>query len=217
MAFIETTPPQSASGALAAMYLRQQAAWGYIPNYAKVFSHRTEVLARWGQLLAEIRRPMDKRRFELITFATAYDLDNTACALAHGRALREFFSDEQIIAIAEGRCDGVLTEPEQAMVAFARQTVNDATRTTAEQVAALRQHGYTDAEIFDIAATAAGRAFFTKLLDAAVPDSAFLLMNVSPRADGRLRPTTNDGVRCPSRSCRLLRDDSEGLAALAGR
>jgi len=183
MAFIETTPPQRAGGALAAMYQRQQASWGYIPNYAKVFSHRTEVLARWGQLLAEIRRPMDKRRFELITFATAYDLDNTACALAHGRALREFFSDEQIIAIAEGRCDGVLSEAEQAMLAFARQTVNDATRTTAAQVAALRQHGYTDAEIFDIAATAAGRAFFTKLLDAlgVLPDSAFLELDESFR------------------------------------
>jgi uncharacterized peroxidase-related enzyme len=183
MAFIETTLPQAASGALAAMYQRQQAAWGYVPNYAKVFSQRTEVLARWGQLLAEIRRPMDKRRFELITFATAYDLDNTACALAHGRALREFFTDEQIIAIAEGRCTGVLSEAEQAMVAFARQTVNDAPRTTAAQVAALRQHGYTDAEIFDIAATAAGRAFFTKLLDAlgVLPDSAFLALDDSFR------------------------------------
>ena len=69
------------------------------------------------------------------------------------------------------------------MVAFARQTVNDATRTTAGQVAALRQHGYTDAEIFDIAATAAGRAFFAKLLDAlgVLPDSPFLALDESFR------------------------------------
>ena len=62
--------------------------WGFVPNYAKVFCHRPEVLARWGQLLAGIRRPMDKRRFELVTFAAAHELRNTACALAHGKALR---------------------------------------------------------------------------------------------------------------------------------
>ena len=53
---------------------RQQSAWGYIPNYAKAFSLRPEVLARWGQLQAEIRRPMDNRRFELVTYAAALEL-----------------------------------------------------------------------------------------------------------------------------------------------
>jgi len=179
MSFIETTPPEAADGAVAAMYLRQQSSWGYIPNYAKVFSLRPEVLARWGQLLAEIRRPMDKRRFELITFVAALELRNSACALVHGKALREFFSDAQIVAIAGDRCDGILSEAEQAVVAFARQTAVDATRTTAGQVSALRQHGYSDAEIFDIAATAAGRAFFAKLLDAlgVLPDPPLLALD----------------------------------------
>ena len=183
MAFIETIPPEAAEGAVAAMYLRQQTAWGYIPNYAKACSLRPEVLARWGQLLAEIRRPMDKRRFELITFVAALELDNSACALVHGKALREFFTDAQILAIAAGRSDTILNKAEQAMVTFARQTAIDATRTTAGQVAALRQHGYTDAEIFDIAATAAGRAFFAKLLDAlgVLPDSPLLALDESWR------------------------------------
>ena len=70
------------------------------------------------------------------------------------------------------------------MVAFARQTANDAHAAPRRaQVAALRAHGYTDAEIFDIAATAAGRAFFAKLLDAlgVLPDSAFLALDESFR------------------------------------
>lgn len=183
MSFIETTPPEAAEGAVAAMYQRQQAAWGYIPNYAKVFSVRPEVLARWGQLLAEIRRPMDKRRFELVTFAASIELDNSACALVHGKALKEYFTDAQIFDVAAGRCDTVLSAAEQAMVAFARQTASDAFCTTAEQVTALKQHGYTDAEIFDIAAVAAGRAFFAKLLDAlgTLPDSALLGLDESFR------------------------------------
>ena len=179
MAFIDTIPAAEASDALRAMYLRQQAAWGFVPNYAKVFCYRPQVMARWGQLLAEIKRPMAKRRFELVTFAAAHELRNSACALAHGRALREFFSDEQILAIAAGRLDGVLGQAEQALVQFARQIARDASSVSAPQVAALAAHGYGPAEIFDIAATAAGRAFFTKLLDAlgVLADSPFLALD----------------------------------------
>ena len=175
MAFIETIRPEHADGELAAMYRRQQAAWGFVPNYAKVFCHRPEVMARWGMLLAEIRRPMDKRRFELVTFVAAHELCNTACTLAHGKALRPYFSDAQIVAIAAGQFDDILDEAEQAMLHFARQVARDASQVTAAQVAALRSQGFTEAEIFDVAATAAGRAFFTKVLDAlgVEPDAPF--------------------------------------------
>lgn len=183
MSFIRTTPPHAARDALADMYRRQQAAWGYVPNYAKVFCHRPEVMARWGQLLAEIKRPMDRRRFELVTFAAAHELRHSACAIAHGQALRPFFDDAQIIAIAEGRLAGLLGEGEQAMLRYARQVARDAAQVTAGDVAALQAHGFSDAEIFDIAAVAAGRAFFTKLLDAlgVLADSPALALDDSLR------------------------------------
>ena len=175
MEFIDTIRPEDAQGAVAEMYRRQESSWGYVPNYALVFCHRPEVMARWGQLLAEIKRPMSKRRFELATFAAAHELANTACSLAHGRALREFFSDAEIVAIAAGRVDGVLDAAEQALVRFARQVARDASKVNAEQVAELTELGFDSGEIFDIAAAAAGRAFFTKMLDAlgVHPDSPF--------------------------------------------
>ena len=177
MSFIETIGPDAADGETAAMYRRQQAAWGYVPNYAKVFGRRPEVMARWGALLAEIKRPMDERRFELATFAAAHELGNSACALAHGRALREFFAEAEVVAIADGRCAGVLDDTEQAVVRFARQVARDASRITADDVAALAAQGLDAGEIFDVAAAAAGRAFFTKLLDAlgVQMDSPFLV------------------------------------------
>lgn len=166
MSFIETIDPRDADETLAAMYLRQQDSWGYVPNYAKVFSHRPEVMARWAQLLSGIKRSLDKRRFELATFAAAHALRNTACSLAHAAALKPFFTDEEILAIAEGRWDGVLPEADQAMLRYAQQVAVDASAVTAGQVADLKRLGFSDAEVFDIAATAAGRAFFTKVLDA---------------------------------------------------
>jgi len=183
MAFIDTAAPDEADAIVTAMYLRQQAAWGFVPNYAKVFSRRPEVLARWGQLLAEIKRPMDVRRFELVTFAAAHELGNSACALAHGKKLREFFGDDDIVAIAAGRFPGSLSDAEQAMLRFARQVARDASAVTAAQVDELKANGFSDADVFDIAAAAAGRAFFAKLLDAlgVEPDSPFLALESALR------------------------------------
>lgn len=176
MSFIETIPVDEAEGDVREMYERQQGAWGYVPNYAKSFCHRPEVMARWGKLLAEIRRPLDDRTFELATFAAAVELRHTSCSLAHGNKLREFFSDEEIQSIARQQPVASVTEAEEEMMRFARLVARDAAAITADDVARLKAHGYTDADVFDIAATAAGRAFFTKLLDAtgSLPDSRFL-------------------------------------------
>jgi uncharacterized peroxidase-related enzyme len=165
MAFIDTIPAAAAQGAVREMYERQQAHWGYVPNYAKVFSRRPEVLARWGRLLAEIRRPMDDRRFELATFAAAIELRNTACALAHGKALARFTGTRAVLDLAAGKGTEALTEAEVAVAAFARKVARDAAAITEDDVAELRSHGLDDTEIFDVVAAAAGRAFFTKMLD----------------------------------------------------
>jgi uncharacterized peroxidase-related enzyme len=179
MTFIATTHPEAARDTVAAMYRRQQDSWGYVPTYALVFSHRPEVLARWGALLAEIKRPMDKRRFELATFAAAHEVRNSACTLAHGRVLREFLDDATLIAIAEHREEEVLSPPERELVRFARQVARDPSQVTEAGVASLKAHGYDDAEIFDIVATVAGRCFFTRLLDGlgVQVDSAFLALD----------------------------------------
>jgi hypothetical protein len=42
---------------------------------------------------------------------------------------------------------------------------HDASAITADDVAELKRRGFTDAEVFDIAAVAAGRAFFTKVIE----------------------------------------------------
>jgi uncharacterized peroxidase-related enzyme len=174
MSYIETVSPQDADSDVLAMYERQQRHWGYVPNYARSFSHRPEVMARWGRLLAEIRRPLDDRTFELVTFAAAVELRHTSCSLAHGTALRPFFSDDQIRAIAANDDLAFLSDAEREMVRFSRLVARDAAAVTAADVRRLRDCGLDDAAIFDVAATAAGRAFFTKVLDAvgSMPDAS---------------------------------------------
>jgi uncharacterized peroxidase-related enzyme len=179
MAFIKTIAPADAEGDVRAMYERQQAAWGFVPNYAKAFCHRPEVMARWGKLLAELKRPMDPRRYELITFAAAHELRHTACSLAHGKALTAFFDEDEVQRLALGEEGEALTDAEKAMMEFARQVATDASTISSGDVDVLRSRGFTDAEVFDIAAIAAGRAFFTKILDSlgVEADASFLAIS----------------------------------------
>jgi uncharacterized peroxidase-related enzyme len=148
------------------MYDRQQAHYGYVPNYARAFCHRPHVMALWAQLQNGIRRDMDKRRFELATFAAAHALKSTACSIAHGKMLSQFIPAEDVLAIGRGETPPSLTPAEAALIAFARKVAADATTVTADDVRVLKRHGLSDAEIFDIAATSAARAFWTKVLDA---------------------------------------------------
>ncbi len=199
MSFIETVAPRDATGEVYAMYQRQQAHWGYVPNYAKVFSVRPEVLARWGRLLAEIRRPVDARRFELVTFVAAHALRNSACALAHGKALAEFVGADAVRDLAERGDSERLTAAERAMAAFARKVACDAAGVEREDVDGLRRHGLDEAEIFDIVATAAGRAFFTKILDGlgVQADAAMLTMEEGLRRALTVgRPIDRSATEC---------------------
>jgi len=179
MAYIETIESADADGELGAMYERQLAHWGYLPNYAKVFCHRPEVMALWARLQSGIKRHMDKRRFELVTFAAANALRSTLCSLAHGKVLTEFFSMEDIQAMAMEEAPKSLSAAEVGMMAFGRKVARDATTVRADDVKQLKQHGFTDAEIFDITATAAARAFWTKVLDSlgVEVDAPFRRMN----------------------------------------
>jgi uncharacterized peroxidase-related enzyme len=168
MAFIETTPPKDAAGEVHAMYQRQQQSWGFVPNYAKVFCHRPELMTLWANMLRGIRAHVDPRRFELVTLAAAHALRSSYCSLAHASALTEYFSAAEIQAMVDGSELPVesLSEAEVAMMAYARKVATSASKVTAGEVESLKDHGFSDAEIFDIAAVATARAFFAQLIEA---------------------------------------------------
>ena len=173
MSFLVTVPVSEATGEVRAMYERSQAQPGYVPNYAKAFSHRPEVWAAWTALLAAIRGHLDPRRYELVTVAAARALGCSYCALAHARILREkFYAAPELTAIVDGRA-GTLSPADAALVAFAERVARDASGITAADVQTLRDHGLSDAEIFDVVAAVAARCFFSTVLDAvgAEPDA----------------------------------------------
>jgi uncharacterized peroxidase-related enzyme len=167
VAFVSTVPVDRADGDVRAMYERIEAAVGYVPNYAKLFSHRPQVMATWSAFLGSIRGNLDPRRYELVTLAAARALQCSYCMLAHGAVLRrDFYSAEQLTEITRDPAASDLTPAEVAMMAFVDKLTRDATAITRADVQGLLDRGFTDAEIFDITAAASARCFFSKLLDA---------------------------------------------------
>jgi len=176
MPFIDTIPDTEINDEVRAMYARQESFWGFVPNYARVFCWRPEIMGLWAQLQAGIKRNMDKRRFELLTFAAAHTLRSTLCSLAHGRALTAFFSPEDVQLMARGASPASLTAAEAAMMSFARKVARGSFAVSANDVAELKKHGFTDAEVFDIAATVSARAFWTGIVESlgVEPEPPFL-------------------------------------------
>lgn len=176
MSFIQTIPLAEATGEVRRLYEQNQARYGYVPNYAKTFSLRPHVMDAWAQLQKSIRSTMSARRYELVTLSAARALRCSYCALAHGQVLeRQFFSTEELTRIALEAESPTLEPAEAAIMAFAEKVVRQADAVTSEDVEALRKHGLEDGEIFDVAAAAAARCFFSKVIDAlgAEPDRGY--------------------------------------------
>lgn len=176
MSFLSTIPEADAVDELADIYSSAGSAMGYVPNYTRTFSHRPGLYRAWAGLIKEVALAMDPRRYELATMGAAITLRSSYCSLAHGEKLLGLGSSEDEVVSLTSPAFGDSLEPvEAAIVRFAVKVARDATSVDESDIDELRGHGLSDVEIFDVAAAAAARCFFSKLLDATgtTPDPIF--------------------------------------------
>lgn len=167
MTFIETTAITDARGEVEALYQRQQGRLAYLPNYAQVFCHRPRLMQAWAELQAVLKEPMDEKIYWLVSLAAAMAGGSSYCSLAFGSKLvNKYYTVEELSAIIRDGPQNPLTEAERLIVGLARKVSTDATAVTVEDIAALREAGISDAQVFDIVAAAAARGFFSKVPDA---------------------------------------------------
>ena len=164
--FIGAPDESTVEGDVAEWYRRQRDAWGYLPNYAAAFATRPDVAEAWNTLNNAIRRPMERRRYELATIAAARAYRSTYCMAAHSKFLRDDCGDESTMRAVADPSGANLDAIDRAVVDFATQVAQDASAITADDVQRLRDHGLDEPEIVDVVLAAAARAFFTKVLDA---------------------------------------------------
>jgi uncharacterized peroxidase-related enzyme len=174
--FIHTISEAEADGTLREIYEGDQESLGYVPNHAKVFSLRPEVLTAWRGFQGSIRKNLRLRTYELVTLAAAEALGCRYCQLAHGAILsKNGVSVDQLRRMLTDFHEAGLEPVEVAMMDFAQKIARNANEMTQADVDALRALGLEDVEILDVTLTATMRCFASKTFDAlgAAPDAAY--------------------------------------------
>ena len=170
MSIIRTQPESEATGLVAELYDDDIRDLGYVPSHTKVMATNPEAVRAFEQLIRAVAGPMDKRRYELITLAAAGAIGSQACRAAHSRKSLKYMDEAEIAAVLRDFHDAGLTEAEVAMMEFAQKLSRDSASMTDADSERLRELGFDDREIVDIALAAAARNYYSRALHALAVD-----------------------------------------------
>ena len=156
---LDLAPPDPLPEEVAALFAKCEAKLGLVPNVLVAYAHDPEKLAAFGQMYNGLMLgPSGLSKLEREMIAVAVSAENRCwyCLVAHGAAVRVLSGDPALgEALAFNWRVAPLEPRQRAMLAFAVK----ATRASAEigeaDREALRAEGFTDADIWDIAAVAA--------------------------------------------------------------
>ena len=163
---------------------------GFIPNVFLALAHRPEefrAFFAYHDALMEKEGGLTKAEREMIVVATSGANECQYCVVAHGAILRIRAKDPRVadqVAINYRKAD--LTPRQKAMLDFAMQVALDAATVGDDDFAALREHGFSDEDIWDIGAIAAFFALSNRManLTSMRPNDEFYLMGRIPKAKG---------------------------------
>jgi len=145
---------------LRARILEVQAKAGFVPNVFLAFSHRPEearaFFAWHDALLLKDSGTLTKAEREMIIVATSAANDCLYCVVAHGALLR-VYAKQPLLAdqVATNYLKADISERQRAMLRFALKVCRDSGAVVEADFDALRAHGFSDDDIWDIGAITA--------------------------------------------------------------
>jgi uncharacterized peroxidase-related enzyme len=189
MSILTTVPEDAATGLVAELYNEDLHDQGYVASHTKVMALNPEAVRGFESLIRAIAIPLGKRRYELVTLAAARGVRSQHCLLAHGARTLSLIDEPELVRIARDYRDADLSEAEVAMMAFAERVSRDADAMTDADSLRLREVGFSDREIVDIALAAAARNFYSRAVQALAVD-----VDVPPTLSAELKDALLDGV-----------------------
>jgi uncharacterized peroxidase-related enzyme len=155
---------------------------GFIPNVFLAFAHRPvefRAFFAYHDALMEKDSGLTKAEREMIVVATSNANQCQYCVVAHGAILRIRAKNPLIadqVAVNYRKAD--ITPRQKAMLDFAMKVSREAGSVGEADFAALREHGFTDEDAWDIGAVAAFFALSNRmanLTDMRANDEFYLL------------------------------------------
>jgi uncharacterized peroxidase-related enzyme len=173
---------------LRARILDVQAKAGFVPNVFLGFAHRPEearaFFAWHDALLLKEDSGLSKAEREMIIVATSGANHCLYCVVAHGAILRVYAKQPQIAdQLATNYLKADISERQRAMLAFALKVGSDSANIVESDFAALRAHGFSDEDIWDIGAITALFGLSNRManLISLRPNDEFYLLGRLPR------------------------------------
>src|ERR1700751_4456883 len=171
-----------------ARMLEVQEKAGFIPNVFLALAHRpSEFRAFFAYHDALMLRDsgLSKAEREMIVVATSGANDCLYCIVAHGALVRVYAKDPYVAEqIAVNYREGATTPRQKAMLAFALKVATRSAELVDADFEALRAHGFSDEDIWDIGAITAFFALSNRManLIAMRPNDEFYLLGRIPKA-----------------------------------
>ena len=167
-------PPalDEAEGHAAEMYESDLRDNGFVFSHTRMMAMNPEAHQAFEALVRAIVPSIGVRTFELATLAAARAIPSPHCLLAHGRkTLRaQALTEDQLERVARDYESAGLSEADVAVMRFAEKLSTDAGGMTDGDSQSLRDNGFTDRQIVDIALAAGARNYYSRTLQAlAVP------------------------------------------------
>lgn len=161
---------------------------GFVPNVFLTLAHRPDefrAFFAYHDALMEKNEGLTKAEREMIVVATSGANDCLYCVVAHGAILRIRAKNPRVAdQLATNYRKAEITPRQRAMLDFAMKVALDAASIEEDDFAALRAHGFSQDEIWDIGAIAAFFAMSNRLANLASmrPNDEFYLMGRLPKA-----------------------------------
>jgi len=140
---------------------------GFVPNVLRAYAIRPRHLVLWNALYDELMRGesgLTKAQREMIAVVVSVTNRCNYCIVSHSAALRKLTKDPVLVdRLATGYKTAGLEPKERAMLDFAVKLTTESHRSTEADIEALRQAGWSDEDVFDIAEVAAMFNFTNRL------------------------------------------------------
>ena len=177
--FLRTIKEEDATGEIAEIYAKEKSAAGFVPESARCFTTRPDLLPIFDEFFSGVRGgfSLGAREWMLITFIAAKHIPSTYCSHVYGqRLLSELGSKDTVLAIQRDFRHADLSDKDVEMLAYAEKVTNSAYRVSDADIERLRAVGFTDRQICDIALCASFRCFLSRFVDAvgAIPEPGFM-------------------------------------------
>ncbi len=170
-----------------ARMLEVQEKAGFIPNVFLTLAHRPEecrAFFAFHDALMLKEGGLTKAEREMIVVATSGANDCVYCVVAHGAILRVYAKNPLIAdQVATNYRKADITPRQKAMLAFALKVALASAEIVDEDFAALRAHGFSDEDVWDIGAISAFFALSNRMANmiSMRPNDEFYLLGRVPK------------------------------------